>query len=127
MRSANRFTRFAAGALLFAAGCATAAPNPFAGPGERVTGTIRVMVQNESNYQAVVYAVWGSQSRELTTVPGRSTVQVPLDLPDTGSLRFRLKPVAALERTTNTVLVRSGDIVDLVITPDPSRSFARVR
>jgi len=113
---------------LFSAGCATAAArSPFAGPSQQGSGEIRILVQNRSVYQVRVYAVWGSKSQELGNVPGQSGAQLRMDLPDTGNLRFRIEPVAALQRTTNPVIVRPGDIVDLVVTPDPSNSFARVR
>ncbi len=126
--SIHRISRGALLALgLLAAGCATAAPNPFAAPGEKQGGDIRILVQNRALDQVRVYALVGGDEQQLGEVRARSTAQMRMDWPRTGNLRFRLEPLTGLRRTTGPVIVRPGDIVELFITSDPANSYARVR
>lgn len=110
------------------AGCATAAPNPFTGPGGKGGGgQIRIVVQNRSIYQVEIYALVAGDTQDLGQVPARTATQLRMDWPSSANLRFRLEPLAGLRKTTMPMIVRPGDVVDLFITPNPTDSYACAR
>lgn len=127
MRTRPRFRAPWLAFLLLASGCASAAPNPFAAPGEQGGGQVRILVQNRAIDPVRIYAVVAGDVQELGQVGSRRTAQLHMDWPSTGNLRFRLEPLTGLRKTTSPIIVRPGDIVDLYITSNPSDSYARVR
>ncbi len=121
--------RWALALAVVASGCASVGTtsNPFAAPGENAANDLRVMAQNQSDQDVRVYALAGAKTQDLGIVRARSIDSFRVQWPQSASLRIRLEPLTGIQHTTNSVLVRPGDTLDLYIAPDPSNSFLRVR
>ncbi len=116
-------------AAILASGCATggATGNPFASPSENPANEVRLMAQNQSDQDVRISALNGAKTRVLGIVRARSIDSYRVPIGNSSSMRIRLEPLTGIQHTTNSVLVRPGDTLDLYIAPDPSNSFLRVR
>ncbi len=113
---------------VLSSGCASGGTsNPFAAPGANPGEEIRILAQNRSNQDVRVYALSGAKTTNLGVVRARSIESFRMPSPRNNSLRVRLEPLTSMQHTTNSVLVRGGDTLELYIAPDPSNSVLRVR
>lgn len=114
-------------AVLWSAGCATAARAPAWADGpEETDPTTRVVVDNQSEWSLRVYALVGGAQHYLGSLDGFSKATFELPEGARSTADFRLAARAAGPRSnyySNTVLVEEGDTVRWTV----MRSFTQTR
>lgn len=113
---------------LLASGCSPfgsrgTGPNPFDMQGDLEGGVI-LRVENLLQEQVTIRVALGGPTRDLGTVPGRSSQQFAVEL-TSSRISFQLEPFSGRRHTMPLVSVQPGDVLDLRVVNPIERSTLR--
>lgn len=117
----------ALGSLAGCSGSGRNAPNPFEMPQGGTTSSLELFVDNQNfnNVRLEAESIRGRIPVGRVSGNGRATFR--LQWSDVHELRIRMDFLAGGEYVSNTLTVRAGDRLELMIAPDPRNSILRRR